>query len=83
MATRSYFIPGWGYINEVKLNSFFTPGWGYINETSTGPTPPPPTNDPYVIGTGMVKQGTSILLQGTTPLINKGTVRDALNIIPH
>lgn len=33
VATRSYFIPGWGYINEVKGNAYFTPGWGYINET--------------------------------------------------
>lgn len=32
-ATRAYFVPGWGYINEVKGNAYFTPGWGYINET--------------------------------------------------
>ena len=31
--TRSYFIPGWGYINEVKGNDYIIPGWGYINET--------------------------------------------------
>lgn len=31
--TRSYFIPGWGYINEVKGNAYFIPGWGYANES--------------------------------------------------
>lgn len=33
--TRAYFIPGWGYINEVKGNAYFIPGWGYVNETVT------------------------------------------------
>lgn len=31
--TRSYFIPGFGYINEVKGKAHFIPGWGYVNET--------------------------------------------------
>lgn len=31
--TRSYFAPGWGYLNEVKGNAYFAPGWGYANET--------------------------------------------------
>lgn len=31
--TRSYFIPGFGYVNEVKGNAHLVPGWGYINET--------------------------------------------------
>lgn len=28
----SYFIPGWGYINEGEGQSYFIPGWGYVNE---------------------------------------------------
>lgn len=47
------------------------------------PPNPPPTNLPYVLGTCMVMQGTTIYNQGTTPLINKGLVRDQRNIIPH
>lgn len=31
--TRAYFIPGQGYINEVKGKAYFVPGWGYLNET--------------------------------------------------
>lgn len=38
-ATRAYFVPGWGYINEVKGNAYFVPGWGYVNET-VSTTPP-------------------------------------------
>lgn len=64
------------------FNTFMNSNFIYINPKPT-PAPPPPTNLPYVIGTGMVQQGTSILLQGTAPLINKGTVRDQQNIIPH
>lgn len=65
----------------ATFNTFMNSNFIYVNPV---PTPaPPPTNLPYVIGTGMVQQGTSILLQGTAPLINKGTVRDQRNIIPH
>lgn len=82
MATnRQYFIPGSGYVNETKGNDYFIPGWLYINETVS--TPVPPSNNPYILGSSMIQQGTSILNQGTTPLLNKGTVRDPLNLIPH
>lgn len=36
--TRAYFIPGWGYMNEVKGNAYFVPGWSYANETVTTST---------------------------------------------
>lgn len=67
------------YLTPLNNDAYF----GSYQNGSSGPTPPPPTSNPYVIGTGMVQQGTSILLQGTAPLINKGTVRDQLNVIPH
>jgi hypothetical protein len=80
MATaRSYFIPGFGYLNETKGNSFLIPNWGYVNQTVTGPGP---ASTPYIIGSSMVKQGTSLLKQGSTPLIAKGTAYDPLDIIP-
>lgn len=50
--------------------------------TDFNPTPPP-TNDRYILGTAMIKFGTTILNQGTAPRLTKGLVRDQLNIIPH
>jgi hypothetical protein len=38
VATRAYFIPGWGYTNEVKGTAYFIPGWGYLNETVSAST---------------------------------------------
>lgn len=66
---------------SITTEDRVTLGGGYAGSPFS--PPPPPVSDRYILGTCMIKQGSTIRNQGTSPLINKGTVADNLNVIPH